>query len=94
MFPDPWPKRRHRDRRLINAEFLTDIRAALREDGELRLTTDDADYFEHMKKAAEAHEGFTIELWPESSDYPQTDFEKRFRAQGLPIHRLLLRKRD
>jgi tRNA (guanine-N7-)-methyltransferase len=41
MFPDPWPKRRHHRRRLINRDFLDAVRAALKPDGELRLTTDD-----------------------------------------------------
>jgi tRNA (guanine-N7-)-methyltransferase len=92
MFPDPWPKRKHHRRRLINREFLDAARAALRPGGEMRLTTDDADYFRWMQKAAAAHEGFAQAPWPDDPDYPQTDFERRFRALGLPIHRLLLRK--
>ena len=92
MFPDPWPKRKHRVNRLVNREFLDAVRVALRDVGELRLTTDDLDYFGHMKKVTAAHEGFSCEPWPDDPDYPQTDFEKRFRALGLPIHRLLLRK--
>jgi len=92
MFPDPWPKRKHRRHRLINREFLDAAHAALRDGGELRLTTDDTDYFEQMKKVVAAHEGFSKIPWPDDPAYPQTDFEKRFRAQGAPIHRLLLRK--
>ena len=61
-----------------------------RASGELRLTTDDLDYFQHMEKVTAAHEGFSKIPWPDDPAYPQTDFEKRFRAQGLPIHRLLL----
>jgi hypothetical protein len=41
---------------------------------------------------AAGHKGFSQIPWPEDPSYPQTDFEKRFRAQGAPIHRLLLRK--
>jgi tRNA (guanine-N7-)-methyltransferase len=92
MFPDPWPKRKHRVRRLIEREFLDAAHSALRAGGELRLTTDDDDYFEHMKRATGAHGGFLKTPWPDDPGYPQTDFEKRFRAQGLPIHRLLLTK--
>jgi tRNA (guanine-N7-)-methyltransferase len=92
MFPDPWPKRKHHRRRLINREFLDAARATLKSDGELRLTTDDADYFKWMQKAVAAHEGFAQVPWPDDPEYPQTDFERRFRALGLPIHRLLLRK--
>jgi tRNA (guanine-N7-)-methyltransferase len=92
MFPDPWPKRKHHRRRLINREFLDAARAALKQDGELRLTTDDGDYFKWMQKVVAMHVGFAQEPWPVNPEYPQTDFEKRFRALGLPIHRLLLRK--
>lgn len=91
-FPDPWPKRKHHRRRLVNREFLDAARAALEADGELRLTTDDPDYFEWMKKISAAQDGFAQAPWPDEPDCPQTDFEKRFLAQGLPIHRLLLRK--
>ena len=94
MFPDPWPKRKHRRHRLIERQFLDTVRVALRPGGELRLTTDDSDYFEHMKKVTAEHEGFSKIPWPDDPAYPQTDFEKRFRAQGLPIHRLLVRKID
>lgn len=92
MFPDPWPKRKHKRRRLVNAEFLDAVRAALRPGGELRLTTDDADYFGQMNLVASTCADFSIEPWPDDPEYPHTDFEKRFRALGLPIYRLLLRK--
>ena len=93
MFPDPWPKRRHHAKRLIQTPFLDDIWAALAPDGELRLTTDDAPYFQHMRRVFEPHPGFTEEPWTPDPDYPRTDFEAMFRCHGLPIHRARLRKR-
>jgi len=92
MFPDPWPKRKHHRRRLINDAFLDAIHAALLSGGELRLTSDDPDYFSHMKRVGLARRDFSGMVPPEDPDYPQTDFEKGFRAQGLPIYRLFLRK--
>ena len=92
MFPDPWPKRKHHGRRIVSDPFLDTIHKALVADGELRLTTDDADYFAHMQSVCLARADFKPVPWPEAPDYPQTDFERGFRAQGLPIHRLLLRK--
>ncbi len=92
MFPDPWPKRKHKRRRLVNAEFLDAAHAALEQGGELRLTTDDADYFAQMSSVVSIRADFRLEPWLDDPDYPQTDFEKRFRALGQPIHRLLLRK--
>ena len=93
MFPDPWPKRHHQPKRLIQTGFLDDAREALAPGGELRLTTDDAPYFKHMRAVFEAHCGFVEEPWRQGSDYPQTDFERLFRSQGLPIYRALLRRK-
>jgi len=93
MFPDPWPKRKHWGKRLIQTNFLDDVREALVPGGELRLTTDDLPYFKHMRKVFEAHPGFVEEPWTPDNDYPQTDFEQMFRQKGLPIYRALLRSR-
>jgi len=92
MFPDPWPKRRHHAKRLIQTAFLDDVREALAPGGELRLTTDDAPYFKHMRRVFETHPGFVEESWTPGPDYPQTDFEAMFRSHALPIYRALLRR--
>lgn len=97
MFPDPWPKRKHQSRRLIQREFLDSVWNALAPDGELRLSTDDLPYYEQMRAVFGIHPGFCEERsgigpWDPGSDYPQTDFERHFRAQGLPIYRARLRK--
>ena len=92
MFPDPWPKRKHHRRRIVADPFLDAIHTALEPGGELRLTTDDKDYFEHMQSVCLARKDFAPIQWIEDPDYPQTDFERGFRAQGLPIYRLFLRK--
>jgi len=44
-FPDPWPKRKHRDNRLVNDGFPALARAVLEMEGTVYLRTDDADYF-------------------------------------------------
>ena len=93
MFPDPWPKRRHHGRRLVQPEFLEVAWQALQPGGELRLSTDDLPYYKHMRAVFGAFPGFGEEPWEPGPDYPQTDFERQFRAQGLPIYRALLRKR-
>jgi tRNA (guanine-N7-)-methyltransferase len=92
MFPDPWPKRRHHGRRLINNEFVDAVWAALVHGGELRLTTDDLPYFKHMEEVMRLRKDFQIEPWHPGEDYPQTDFERHFRAQGILPNRVLARK--
>jgi tRNA (guanine-N7-)-methyltransferase len=44
LFPDPWPKKRHRKRRLVSAATLTELARSMRSGSELRLATDVADY--------------------------------------------------
>lgn len=45
-FPDPWPKKRHHKRRLVQQPFLGDVHRAVARGGVLRFATDDADYAE------------------------------------------------
>ena len=92
MFPDPWPKRKHHRRRIVADPFLDACHVALCAQGELRLTTDDKDYFEQMQSVCLGRPDFMPIQWTEDPNYPQTDFERGFRAQGLPIYRLFLMK--
>jgi tRNA (guanine-N7-)-methyltransferase len=90
-FPDPWPKRRHHHRRLIDEEFLAVSADALAAAGELRIKTDHADYFRRITKAADARSDLFMSV-PWAEEYPTTDFEETYRSQGLPIYHLRLRK--
>jgi tRNA (guanine-N7-)-methyltransferase len=92
LFPDPWPKRHHHPRRLVQPEFLNSVRDVLVPGGELRMKTDDLPYFRWMEKVIEGAPGWERVEWPDDEPYPVTDFERRFLAQGLPIHRVRLRK--
>jgi tRNA (guanine-N7-)-methyltransferase len=48
FFPDPWPKRRHHQRRLIQSDFIKLVVDRLKEGGVLHLATDWDDYAQHM----------------------------------------------
>ncbi len=91
-FPDPWPKRAHQSRRLVQPEFLAAVRATLIPRGELRLKTDDLPYFLWMEKVISEASGWDREEWPQEPVLPLTNFEARFIAQGLPIYKTVLRK--
>jgi tRNA (guanine-N7-)-methyltransferase len=92
-FPDPWPKRRHHARRVVDGEFLSAIHRSLIDGGELWIKTDHQDYFLRISKAAIESDLWNPSDWVDEG-YPLTDFEEQFLAQALPIYRLRLGKRN
>jgi tRNA (guanine-N7-)-methyltransferase len=91
MFPDPWPKRRHSPRRIFTADLLSAVRRALVPDGTLRIATDEIDYFREIERLASDSPGFAV-IPDREMPASASTFEKRFRQDGLEIHRLVLRK--
>jgi tRNA (guanine-N7-)-methyltransferase len=91
-FPDPWWKKRHLRRRLMNTPFLTDVRRVLQADGQLHFWTDVQEYFETTVELIRALGGFDDgQAEPERPaehdlDY-QTHFERRMRLHALPVFR-------
>ena len=49
LFPDPWPKKRHQKRRLVNIDFLKKIFKILKKNGKFMFSTDNISYFENVK---------------------------------------------
>jgi tRNA (guanine-N7-)-methyltransferase len=90
LFPDPWPKRRHYQRRIVTPEFLSSIHAALQKNGTVYIATDDVDYSGKIKAVAESDPGFAIS--DDDVDLPPSRFGLIFRQKGVPIHGLELRK--
>jgi tRNA (guanine-N7-)-methyltransferase len=90
-FPDPWPKRRHHSRRLVDQEFFGALEVALESAGELWIKTDHADYFRWIEKmVAVVSSSFHEVSW--EYEYPNTDFDETFAVESVPIYRLRLRK--
>lgn len=81
-FPDPWPKKKHRARRLIQPGFVTDLHRVLVPGGTVYLRTDDADYFAQMREVFGAAVGFEEVPTPPDLQAVLTDFEEEFRARG------------
>ena len=90
-FPDPWPKRRHHSRRLVDEEFFGALAAALDSTGELWVKTDHDEYFRWIEKIS-AVVSSTFNEVPWEYEYPDTDFDETFAAENAPIYRLRLRK--
>ena len=91
LFPDPWEKRRHHQRRIVGLEFLRAIHTALATEGVLRVVTDHRDYFDKIQEVA-AHSGDFQIGTNGAEDYPVSTFEEKFKQQGMDIYRLELRK--
>src|SRR4029077_20189647 len=68
-FPDPWPKRRHSRRRLVDEGFLAASASALAIGGELWIKTDHADYFQRIIKAVDSQKDLFVCV-PWSEEYP------------------------
>src|SRR6266581_4304516 len=82
-FPDPWPKRKHRRRRLINQTFPVVARQALAPGGTVFLRTDDRDYFEQMAAVFGTSPLFHPVATPDGLAQLRTDFERDFEARGI-----------
>ena len=91
-FPDPWPKRKHRQNRLINSRFTEILRAALQPHGLVYLRTDDTDYFTQMVEVFAANRGFDRVPTPERLSGVLTDFEREFTARGIRTNRAAYRR--
>lgn len=91
LFPDPWPKRRHQQRRIFTRDFLDAAAAALEQNGVLRVATDQLDYFHDIERLSRAHLEFRV-VDLDHVALPLTKFERKFREQSAPIYRLALRK--
>ena len=98
FFPDPWPKRRHHKRRLVQPEFAALAASRLAIGGLLHLATDWADYAVQMRSVcagepllqntSAAADGWT----PRPEWRPMTKFERRARAEGRAVRDLVLRR--
>ncbi len=88
--PDPWPKKRHRNRRLLNRTFLTQLLYYLQPEGELFFVTDFADYAYQVAQLFPAVAGYENMLpapfFTEMDDYPLSKYMRKFRDQGLPLY--------
>ncbi|NCF45105.1 MAG: tRNA (guanosine(46)-N7)-methyltransferase TrmB, partial [Proteobacteria bacterium] len=60
FFPDPWPKKRHHKRRLIQPQFLLQLYRRMQVGGIVRLATDWAEYAQWMVEHFAEHPGFEL----------------------------------
>ncbi len=98
FFPDPWPKKRHHKRRLIQPGFVDELARVMCPGGTLRLATDWAPYAEWMREVMDHSTGFSnlqdavrqpTQSAEDASVRSTTKFEKRGEKLGHDIHDLV-----
>ncbi len=99
LFPDPWPKRRHHKRRLIQWETLDLLARVLKDGGELRFATDDPGYLSWALQRFSDHPAFAWQVagpadWRRrDDDWPATRYEeKALKAGRRPAYLRFLRR--
>ena len=95
-FPDPWPKRRHNHRRLVQPAFIEQVKRVLLPGGQLLLVTDHRDYFQQLQRTMNNREGFAVTEYPNlHDDSPYvvgTNFERKYVREGRPIYKMAFLK--
>jgi tRNA (guanine-N7-)-methyltransferase len=92
LFPDPWPKRRHVERRLVDRAFATRVADLLEPGGTLQLATDWADYAEHMRTMVATERRLEPVELAGRPDRPVTAYERRGIEAGRTIVDLCYRR--
>ncbi len=84
-FPDPWPRKRERKRRIIRPDVLAEFRRVLVDGGMGIYVTDHQEYFESAAPLVEAAFERTERRVPGPDDPPRTNYEAKYREEGRPI---------
>lgn len=97
--PDPWHKRKHNKRRLIQTPFADHVARVLVPDGIWAIQTDHLDYFEQIREVVPVHPRFEEIPFDETGVYAEseqieTNFEIKYRREGRAIYKLAARKRN
>ncbi len=98
FFPDPWHKRKHHKRRIVQPDFVQLLRSRLKPGGIFHMATDWQHYAQHMMKVMSMAEGFEntvgVDQYTPRPDYrPLTKFEQRGQRLGHGVWDLIFRRR-
>ena len=97
FFPDPWHKKRHHKRRIVQADFVQKLRAKLAIGGVFHMATDWENYAEHMLEIMSQAEGYinlssSNDYVPRPEQRPLTKFEQRGHRLGHGVWDLMFKK--
>jgi tRNA (guanine-N7-)-methyltransferase len=99
FFADPWPKKRHHKRRIVQAEFAQLLRRKLKVGGRFHMATDWENYAQHMLEVMNVAEGFRNtspggDYVPRPDYRPLTKFEQRGQRLGHGVWDLIFERID
>lgn len=93
FFPDPWHKKRHHKRRLIQPPFVNLLKSKLKPGGAIHLATDWQHYAEHMMAVLSADADLKnlagVGQYSENTGRPETKFERRGQRLGHGVWDLI-----
>lgn len=97
FFPDPWHKKKHNKRRIVQAEFAQTLRRILKVGGVFHMATDWEPYKDHMLEVMDVAEGYENiagigQCVPRPEHRPLTKFEKRGESKGHGVWDLMYKK--
>ena len=96
-FPDPWPKKKHHKRRLINPEFVSLLTQSLTDGGIIHAATDWEPYAEHILATLGGQRGLRNRHspWAPKPDYrPHTKFEEKGKSAERVIRDIIFERKD
>jgi tRNA (guanine-N7-)-methyltransferase len=90
LYPDPWWKKRHRKRRVIQPAFLDMLAPRMTSGGRLWIRTDVGTFADDMRQTLDAHEAFAaMDIFDiPSQPFPRSTRERHVIGFGLPVHLL------
>ena len=91
LFPDPWPKKKHEKRRIVNEEFLKKIFVILKKKGKVFFSTDNLDYYTNVKTLLKKFPNFKSKKVNKIVTI-KTKFYLKAEKKGNKINSLLLSK--
>jgi tRNA (guanine-N7-)-methyltransferase len=92
FFPDPWHKKRHHKRRLVQPDFVALLSCKLQRGGILHVATDWEDYAEHVEAVMTTRNTFSRVTTEDTLTRPETKFERRGQRLGHGVWDLIYKK--
>jgi tRNA (guanine-N7-)-methyltransferase len=97
FFPDPWQKKKHHKRRILQVPFIQSVMRCLKQGGVFHLATDWEDYAQQMLETLTATEGLVNSVnegYASRGQRPMTKYERRGLRLGHEVHDLIFIKQS